>query len=109
MPSRIGLSLVVCLALCGGASTAGTALTITDEFGNAISNLYYDRTWNGGAAVIEIQARYPDANGQNYWEVRGTGGDLVLWAADPQDFDGSGAADADDLLIITDNLGEPID
>jgi len=35
--------------------------------------------------------------------------DLVLWAADPQDFDGSGVADAGDLLIITDNLGEPID
>jgi len=35
--------------------------------------------------------------------------DLVLWAADPQDFDGDGAADADDLLLIADNLGEPID
>ncbi|HZW09402.1 MAG TPA: hypothetical protein VFF69_05810 [Phycisphaerales bacterium] len=35
--------------------------------------------------------------------------DLAAWANDPQDFNGDQSADGNDLQLITDNLGEPIE
>jgi hypothetical protein len=35
--------------------------------------------------------------------------DAALWLNDPQDFDSSGAADANDFMLITESLGEPVD
>ncbi len=35
--------------------------------------------------------------------------DLVLWANTPEDFNGDGNADTQDLQLIVDNLGQPVD
>ena len=70
-------TLAALVALVVFDAQAHATLSITNEFGTPISDAYYDLTWNGDAATILILDRYPDTNGQNIWEVRGTGGEDI--------------------------------